>query len=386
MAGPKITVHIWSNYSGFNKFAGVGHAGLSFTHDNKEYYVTWFGTSASKVFKSDAHMALGFNKILRGDQIYNRISNIDKYNFKDGTSYYVNNKGEKAVSKKDKSELISCKPTLFEEKITYRELRYEFIALEVMNVDYENKTFHLGLDVAAMAAWWDAKMNLPPNHEGRKYKLISKERNCVSTVIEALIVGGMGSYVKLGSKHIYYSVENLRMWATNTREELSSRNKKLESRKVEEVIQEKSSKTLMDWKDIPSLKDWKKESDRNVALAFFKKRRGPIKVLDQLIPKYDDEKKKGDNLAIKGLLLAMLYQCIIHLITKRKSNRRNAVKSLAKIIFEKFNMIEAGLLRDAMILAIKRNEQIYEEARNNRSIKSLGQFEEGEEDDYGDED
>ena len=341
------SVYIWFNSSGFYQKAGAGHAGLSFIHNNKEYYVTWFGTGNIGSKTKNAHINLGFKQMLRNGEVYERrfdeTNNIDRFYSKNTGQMLVRPKEVEIdnVKKMQDMPFESWTVSLADEIESYKHLGHEEIKIPLMDLNSGGQYLQ-GLDTSAMAAWWDMKMSLPPGHKGRNYRLISKSQNCVSTVIEALLMGGMSSYAKPRKALFYYSVDQLRDWAREASAKMERLNTTFNHPIVAKVCNESS---LHAFKNIPTLTEWKRESARNVTMSFMKRRLGPIKVLDSLIPLYHAENNNiTDKLATKELLVRMLNQCFKHLILKERSDRRAAVLQLAYIVHAKLKNIEMEIL------------------------------------------
>lgn len=332
-----VELHIWPGTGRRSRIFGAAHAGLSFEHKSKQFYVTWFGSGNSKSSAVNAHVNLGFTQIQKNGQIWDRkrgSSDIDHF-YLPGTETKLtrNVPAEHDPNIKLETDFTSTIVSVEAERTYYEqeELRqHRGIPIPVENLFESGKALNQGIDIDSIAKWWEAKMALPPNHPGRQYKLISKSQNCIATVIEGLVVGGMSMYKKLGRTGLYYSERDLQTWVVGAVVNINRINYLISTSKAVQEIKNQSV-NITGLNDIPTLRVWKRISDSNVKFSAFARRKGPIKLLDKLIERYHFSDL--DKMQRRGTVIKIMNQAFAHMVTKPNSDRRDAVKVLAQISY-----------------------------------------------------
>ena len=331
-----VELHIWPGTGRRSRIFGAAHAGLSFEYHGKQFYVTWFGSGNSKSSAVNAHVNLGFTQIQKNGQIWDRkrgSSDIDHF-YLPGTETKLTRNVPAANDPNIKLEtdFTSTIVSLEAERTYYEkeERQHRGIPIPVENLFESGKALNQGIDIDSIAKWWEAKMALPPNHPGRQYKLISKSQNCIATVIEGLVVGGMSMYKKLGRTGLYYSERDLQTWVVGAVVNINRINYLISTSKAVQEIKNQSV-NITGLNDIPTLRVWKRISDSNVKFSAFARRKGPIKLLDKLIERYHFSDL--DKMQRRGTVIKIMNQAFAHMVTKPNSDRRDAVKVLAQISY-----------------------------------------------------
>ena len=330
-------LHIWTVTTKTDRFFGAAHAGLAFKYYYKNYYVTWFGSGSSKSSAVNGHVNLGFNQIEKNGQIWERTKSpdgIDTFHLP-GTDTKLT---KKVPAPFDPNIMLT---EAFTSTTVYFELEQDYykaqgrphysIPIPAQNFFDSGKALTQGIDLHSISKWWEAKMALPPNSPGREYRLISKSKNCISTVIEGLIVGGMGMYKKPSRALLYYSENDLQTWVTEAVERMNRFNQLMSTSVAVQEIKNQSGTS--GFHDIPTLRAWKTESNQNVKFSVFAKRKAQIKKLDKLIELYHSSNL--EKIQKRELLIRIMNQAFAHMVTKPNSDRRLAVKNLAQIAYDK---------------------------------------------------
>jgi hypothetical protein len=356
-----VKLHIWPGIDRTSRIFGSAHAGLSFEHKSKQFYVTWFGSGNSKSSAVKGHVGLGFTQIEKDGQIWNRrrgSSGIDHF-YLPGTETKLKRNVPAEFDRNIILETDFTSTTVsFEAELSQYEALGrpcdDAIPIPVENFFDSGKALTQGIDIDSIAKWWEAKMALPPNHPGRQYKLISKSQNCISTVIEGLVVGGMSTYNKLGRTALYYSERDLKTWVVGALVNINRINSLISNSVAVQEIKNQSV-NITGLNDIPTLIAWKRLSASNVKLSAFARRKGPIKVLDKLIERYHISDL--DKMQRKEIVIKIMNQAFVHMVTKPNSDRRDAVKVLAQISYNIAKKLTDEIDEDNMAQALASRPQ-----------------------------
>jgi hypothetical protein len=189
-----------------------------------------------------------------------------------------------------------------------------------------SSSLHHGVDVEAIKQFWEIRR---ANMES--YTLLSKKENCTGCVVEALRAGGLDNYLKHPNNWFVQDARTLWSWANAAVERINLTNQR--QQKID-LMMEKLITKQSAWVaqmgtntigEIPSLQEWKTESDQNVSFRAVARRIEQVKRLDKLIEEYH---KTNGRLNRLGCLVKMLTQIFLHLTLKPNSDRREAVERL----------------------------------------------------------
>jgi hypothetical protein len=191
-----------------------------------------------------------------------------------------------------------------------------------------------GVDVERIKEWWENRRTTLTT-----YAFLSKRENCTGCVVEALRAGGLDGYHQHPNNLFIQDARTLWTWVTAAVDRINLANER--QRKIDHTllkvttghggwIMEKGAGFIG---TIPSLEEWKTESDKKVRFAAVARRIDQVARLDKLIEKYH---KTNDSITQLGYLVRMLYQIYRHLATKPTSDRRDAVTKLGVRVYAVF--------------------------------------------------
>jgi hypothetical protein len=132
-------------------------------------------------------------------------------------------------------------------------------------------------------------------------------------------------YASPPSNFLYQGARSLRNWVESAAAKIQDMN--AQARKVAQQLLTEEPLELDEVK-MPTLEAWKKLS----YVGPFARRKEQVAVLDGLIPKYHEAKRKDDTLGELRILAEMHCQIFSHLTQKPKSDRRAAVLHLAMVV------------------------------------------------------
>jgi hypothetical protein len=142
---------------------------------------------------------------------------------------------------------------------------------------------HYGVDVERIKQFWLKRRNQ------KTYTFISKMDNCTGCVVEALRAGGLEDYFVGPKNKVVHDATSLFDWAKAAKKRIKLANRR---QKCVDAFMEKLPMKHAVWMaekhmtanpEIPSLEEWKKESDKNVRFSAVASRKDQIALLDMLI-------------------------------------------------------------------------------------------------------
>ncbi|HEY7311276.1 MAG TPA: hypothetical protein VH643_18080, partial [Gemmataceae bacterium] len=183
-----------------------------------------------------------------------------------------------------------------------------------------------GVDVERIKNFWLKRQSTVTN-----YTFLSKTENCTGCVVGALQAGGLDDYFVRPQNKVVQDVTSLFNWAKAAKKRIKLANRR--EMFVDVLMQQLTTKHAL-WivqkgegviRTIPSLEEWKKESDKNVRFSTIARRRDQIALLDKLIQDYH---KATDMDTQFECVVKMRCQIYHHVTTKSTSDRREAVERL----------------------------------------------------------
>ena len=191
--------------------------------------------------------------------------------------------------------------------------------------------FCYGLDVARTQKFWQARLANPP-----QYAFLSKKMNCTGCVAEALVAGGLSYYARKPVNLFVQDARTLLTWVQMADREIRRQNdrRRLLEEKMREVESDAKRQALMGTlpglAEIPSLAEWKKDSDEKVSFRKFAGRIEQVAALDRLIERY--HRQPINPVTQYALLIRMQDEIYSHLTLKPQSDRRRAVIKLGATV------------------------------------------------------
>lgn len=197
-----------------------------------------------------------------------------------------------------------------------------------------------GLDVARTQKFWQARLANPP-----QYAFLSKKMNCTGCVAEALVAGGLSYYARKPVNLFVQDARTLLTWVQMAEREIRRQNDRRrlieeKMREVEsdakrqalsvEVKKDAKMDTLPGPAEIPSLAEWKKDSDEKVSFRKFAGRIEQVAALDRLIERY--HRRPINPVTQYALLIRMQDEIYSHLTLKPQSDRHRAVIKLGATV------------------------------------------------------
>ena len=307
-----VTVYVWMASSGKNYMLGKGHGAVEVgTPEGNLYYISLFGRRGGHVSlapsdtpKADANAGTGFAKI-RDERTGKVIDNpiLDAY----GPMSYQRD-GER-----------------FGERLAQQQglQRYHVPANHTFDVPIRSPGHQnlFGVSVHRMERFWTRFLNLPPGHKKRRYAMLSTHNNCNGVVVDALLEGGLQCYAGPPINFIYQDARTLVQWV----EKATSRIKQMNAMDRAVRGQGHGSSGLLPWRTVPTLKEWKKVSDKGI--AFYARRKDQVAKIDWTLDQYHRVGPKHTGCRLM-LLQVILYYICSHLSRKPNSDRREAVLNL----------------------------------------------------------
>lgn len=166
MASNKVTVRIWFPAKSMGvtgavaSWAGVGHASIRLTVNNKNYYITWTAQGSPLAgFVLDP---------------YENIDSLTKKRDKEAMGHFFKS-----------------------EEPTYK------IRLKTKQPDVAGE----GLDAEAIEAFWLERLQHRPT-----YSFLSRNNNCTGCVADALRAGGLEQYVPAPNNWFVQDADSLLAW------------------------------------------------------------------------------------------------------------------------------------------------------------------------------
>ena len=287
----EATVYIW--LPGKFYIPGIGHASVELKTTGESDYITWSGES--------------------GDPVAHLVPSLAEPHYREI--------GKKLNFEKDKRGVGGF--------FGLSEPNYR-IPLPTLHMSAEG--FRYGLDVARTQKFWRARLANPP-----QYALLSKKMNCTGCVAEVLDAGGLSYYARKPVNLFVQDARTLLTWVQMAEREMRRRNER--QRLIEEKMREVESDakrqafmgTLPGPAEIPSLAEWKKDSDEKVSFRKFAGRREQVAALDRLIEVYHS-RRGYYPLTQYALLIGMQDEIYSHLTLKPQSDRRRAVIKLGATV------------------------------------------------------
>jgi hypothetical protein len=287
----KATLYVWLPTVLYP--AGLGHAALQLrTATGKEYYITWL--AGGKGPKKAAFPSSNGTASLRVQMGGKWTLNEDK-------------KMMKRYGMAEPNWTIELPALVFKRR--------------------KGRSFlHHGVDVEQIVQFWENRRLTMES-----YTLLSTKENCTGCVVEALRAGGLDNYLKHPNNWFVQDARTLLTWANGAMERIKLANER--QQKIDSMMETLVAKHL-DWVGqigtnligtIPSLQEWKTESDQKLSFRAVARRIEQVKRLDRLIEEYH---KTNDRLIRLGCLVKMLTQIALHLTLKPNSDRRLAVERL----------------------------------------------------------
>jgi hypothetical protein len=191
-----------------------------------------------------------------------------------------------------------------------------------------NKLF--GVRVNRMVKFWKKLMELDPGDPARCYSLLSTHKNCDAVVVDALLAGGLGWYEPPPGNLVYQDARTLLHWVQKAARRITEMNK--QHREIMGMLEAEK------WADpdfepdrtVPTYEEWKKESEKGI--AWYGQRKMQIAFIDDHLKEYWRARRKNppDEGAMMWRLFNILWYACEHRKQKPKSDRREAVMSLAQ--------------------------------------------------------
>jgi hypothetical protein len=202
-------------------------------------------------------------------------------------------------------------------------------------------SLHHGVDVEQIEKFWEIR-----RANTTRYTLMSTKENCTGCVVEALRAGGLDNYLKHPNNWFIQDARTLWTWANDAVERIKLANER--QQKIDAMMEKLTNKhgtwaaqmQMHTNPTIPSLQEWKTESDQNIKYRAVARRIDQVKRLDKLIEEYH---KNNDSLTRLGCVVKMLTQIALHLVLKPNSDRRLAVERLGvRTYFVFWNLLMPG--------------------------------------------
>jgi hypothetical protein len=286
----KATLYVWLPTGLYP--AGLGHAALQIqSATGREYYITWLAAG-----KGPAKACFPSSNGMVSKQVKNWTFEKDKNVMADW-------------GMREPNRTIEL-PTLFLQQRGKGMMR----------------SLHHGVDVEEIVEFWDIRKVTMTS-----YTLMSTKENCTGCVVEALRAGGLDSYLKNPNNWFIQDARTLWTWANDAVERIklaNERQQKIEVMMEQLILKHGAWATQMQMHTnptIPSLQEWKTESDQNIKYRAVARRIDQVKRLDELIEEYH---KNNDPLTRLRCVVQMLIQINLHLVQKPNSDRRLAVERL----------------------------------------------------------
>jgi hypothetical protein len=193
-----------------------------------------------------------------------------------------------------------------------------------------------GVSARRMNDFWDTEIN----RKKKFYAFLSAKYNCAGCVCEALKAGGLGYYADSPESIFIQGAAELLTWVNNAKANLWRLNRLRHA--VEFTMVELATMYTHDVTEntVPTIDEWKAESDKNVSFRAIAQRRGQVAALDKLILDYHAATKDE----IKAVVLCMMQNEVhSHLASKRNSDRRSAVDKLGVRVTRALTSLPPGL-------------------------------------------
>lgn len=303
MADPIAILYIWMPKQRALTGLGIGHAALEITTENsKQYYITWIVSSEDGIG--------GAFLPSQGGHASHRMNPQPGFSLP-------------WEQKDDKRAMRSWKVA---GRHIFNEQPDHAINLPTLLLDPTKEGLRYGVDVERIKNFWLKRQTTVTN-----YTFLSKTENCTGCVVGALRAGGLDDYFVRPQNKVVQDVTSLFDWAKAAKKRIKLANQRQKC--IDLLMQQLTMKHAL-WmaqkggdviRTIPSLEEWKKESDKNVLLSAIARRRDQIALLDKLIQDYH---KATDMDTRFECVVKMQCQIYHHVTTKPTSDRRVAVERL----------------------------------------------------------
>jgi len=197
-------------------------------------------------------------------------------------------------------------------------------AVELPTLRMSARGLRYGIDVARTREFWQERLDNPP-----QYAFLSRKMNCTGCVAEALNAGGLGFYATQPFNLFVQDARTLLTWVQKAQRNLQRLNDSQEQ--IEQTMKQNMRKNIgIVAMDIPSLGDWRKDSDEKVSFRALASRSDQIAAIDGLIERY--HRPATDLVTRYALLIRMQNETYSHMTLKPQSDRRLSVIKLGATV------------------------------------------------------